>query len=205
MIELSVLKKPYYCRTKDQLWYRETGVAIDIVLKGQDIVTLRDMSSSQNIFNAASPSRASETANGIVRRLKAVDRQFLEVYQSEDTETQKLMCIVLIMLTDHTFYSFMNEVYREKLITESDELYDRDFEAFIHDLQGRDARASKWKDGGIHSMKTNMKYILSDADMITERGDPRRIVRPLLNQRLADFLKEDGLIQVYKILEGERA
>lgn len=42
-----------------------------------------------------------------------------------------------------------------------------------------------------------------EAEFISDLGTMRTIVRPILNEDMITFLKEEGLTQIYKILVGE--
>ena len=61
---------------------------------------------------------------------------------SESIEMQKILCVVTVMLDDRSFYTFMDEVFKEKLITRDNVLYKDDLVAFIHKLQERDEKAA---------------------------------------------------------------
>ena len=82
---------------------------------------IRRESLDKNIFNASSTSRSKEIAQAVTRRINAVDSAYLSFFVGRNTESQQLLCIVMVMLTDHTFLEFMDSVYREKLIQQDNE------------------------------------------------------------------------------------
>lgn len=100
MIEMSVLSAPFACRTKDLLWYRETRQCISLLRDGQSLQEIKKMGEEENIFNASSASRADNIRVVLARRIRAVNDRFLEFFESQDTMTQKQLCIVLVMLTE---------------------------------------------------------------------------------------------------------
>ncbi|MGN0241627.1 MAG: DUF1819 family protein [Candidatus Weimeria sp.] len=205
MITMSVLNQKYSCRTKDRLWYREIKTAIDKILAG-DLTTadIGKVSLNENIFNASSASRAKEIAQAVTRRIKAVDSAYLTFFKKRNTENQQLLCIVMVMLTDHSFLEFMDTVYREKLIQQDEILLDSDILGFFHRLQEKDERAAKWTDAGIKKTRDNYKSMLKEAGMLSESGTERKIIRPILDKEMEDFLQSEGLVGIYKILAGER-
>ena len=76
MIEMRVLSAPFVCRTKDLLWYRETKQCIELLKEGKTLDEIKELSQNENIFNAASSSRADnipccygETSEGGKRRV----------------------------------------------------------------------------------------------------------------------------------------
>lgn len=203
MIEMKVLSAPFVCRTKDLLWYRETRQCISMLRDGKTLQEIKSLSEEENIFNAASASRADNIWAVIARRIRAVNDRFLEFFESQDTMTQKQLCIVLVMLTDHAFYQFMDEVFREKLIMGLKELQDSDLIGYIHELQQTDERIARWTDAAVVKVRDNYKHILKEAEFISDLGTTRQIVRPILNEAMGAFLKEEGLTPIYKILAGE--
>ncbi|MBS5881825.1 MAG: DUF1819 family protein [Lachnoanaerobaculum sp.] len=205
MIEMKVLSAHFACRTKDLLWYRETKQCIELLREGKSLQEIKELSQNENIFNAASASRADNIRVVTARRLNAVNKHFLEFFESQDTMTQKQLCIVLVMLTDYTFYKFMNDVFKEKLILGVTELHDSDLIGFIHSLQENDERITKWSDAAVIKVRDNYKHILKEAEFISETGTIRTIVRPIVNDAMEHFLQEEGLTPIYKILAGENA
>lgn len=205
MITVSVLNQRYPCRTRDRLWYREIKTATDKILVGNlTIADIGKASLDDNIFNASSVSRAKEIAQVVSRRINAVDSAYLFFFATRNTENQQLLCIVMVMLTDHSFLEFMDTVYREKLIQHDDILRDSDIMGFFHRLQEKDESAAKWTDAGIKKAIDNYKSMLKEAGMLSESGVERKIIRPILDKEMEDFLRSEGLARVYKILAGER-
>ncbi len=204
MIRFDILEAPFRCRTKDTLRFQEMRVAIAHLAQGKTIEDLQRMSVEENIFSAVSPSRAKEIMSIMRRRLAKVDSAFFSFFLSEPIEMQKILCVVTVMLEDRTFYTFMDEVYREKLIIGESLLYKDDLIAFFHKLQAQDERAASWTDYGIIKLRDNFKSILRDGGLISATGQDRQILRPLLTERTASFLDAQGLLPIRKILIGER-
>lgn len=205
MIQWKVLEQNYPCRTRDRLWYREIKKAISLMVKDhKTLEEIRILSQKSNIFNASSASRAKELQAVVGRRISAVDDSFLTFFQKSNTETQLQLCIVMVMLTDRSFLEFMDSVFREKLIKNDLILKDSDLIGFFHNLQDKDERASKWTDAGIKKTRDNYKSMLKEAGMLSESGIERQIIRPLISPEAEDFLKEEGLERICKILTGER-
>ena len=205
MINMSAQNQRYYCRTKDLLWYRETKIAVEKVLHG-DMTTadIRRESLDKNIFNAFSASRSKEIAQAVTRRVNAVDSAYLSFFATRNTENQQLLCIVMVMLTDHTFLEFMDSVYREKLIQQDIILRDSDIMGLFHRIQEKDESAAKWTDASLRKVRDNYKSMLKEAGMLSESGTERKIIRPILDKEMENFLQSEGLIRIYKILAGER-
>ena len=204
MMTFDVLEQPFFCRTKDTLRFQEMKMAIEHMANGKTIDDLEEMSAEENLFSAVSKSRAKEILSIMRRRLGKVDQAFFNFFLSEPIEMQKILCVVTVMLDDRSFYTFMDEVYKEKLITGENVLYKDDLIAFIHKLQARDEKAAGWSDAGIKKMRDNFKSILRDGGLISATGNDRQILRPLLTDETEKFLEDQGLTPIRKILSGER-
>ena len=203
MIEMTVLSAPFACRTKDLRWYRETKQCIELLREGKSLDDIKILSENENIFNAASSSRADNIRVVTARRLKAVNEEFLSFFSAQDAMAQKQLCVVLVMLTDRTFYEFMNAIFKEKMILGVYELHDSDLVGFVHRLQESDERIAKWSDAAVIKVRDNYKYILKEAEFISKTGTTREIVRPIISDAMKTFLIDEGLLPIYKILAGE--
>lgn len=204
MIEMKVLNAKYPARVKDYLWSRETRQTIELLQQGKSLGEIKELSETENVYNAISKSRANEIRMAVFRRLRTVDKEFLAFFVSQTVEIQKILCLVLVMLSDHTFLRFMDEVYREKLIVGNTDLSDADFFSFLHKLQAEDEHAAKWTDAALGKIRDNFKSILREGGLLTEAGNPRKILRPLMGQEQEEFFQAEGIGYLYKILTGER-
>ena len=205
MIEMNILQERYSCRTKDLLWFKEMRLAVELIVKEKKTLSdIKRLSEQVNLYNAASSSRANEIRIVIARRINRVNESFLEFYFRQTTDVQKLLTIIMIMLTDRTFLEFMNDVYKEKLITGEMELYDSDIMGYLHRLQDQDSQAEKWTDEGMKKVRGNYKLILKDSGIISDTGVVRKILKPIISAELRDFLRKEGLTQIYHILAGVR-
>ena len=208
MIELSVLEQRYPCRTKEYLWYKETCQAVEMIVNEQKtLAEIKCLSEQENIFNAATISRANEIRIVVARRIRAVNNLFLCKFLSLDIQMQKLFCIVMVMLTDRMFFEFMDFVYREKLITNCPVLRDSDIIGYIHSIQDHEDYASKWTDAGIRKVRDNYKSILKEAGLISDNrinGTERKIIKPIIKSEVREFLIAEGIGRIEKILAGER-
>jgi len=103
------------------------------------------------------------------------------------------------------FYDFMNDVYREKLITGNIILADADVRIFFTDKQRESEKVSGWTDATLDRLKRCYKTYLSEAGLLLERGKgDRKIIKPLIDNRLSALLAETNKNQIVSILLGTR-
>jgi len=206
MIEADIYGMPYVCRTKDLLWAHETRLIFSLLMNdGLSMNDIKQKIEDENIFNAASVSRAKETRQALTRRNAAVDDDFRNTLLKSSDEIQKVMCIILIMITDRTFYEFMDLVFREKLITGDLKLSDADVIGYIHEIQAKDEKASKWTDAGIKKLRSQYYMILREAGLLST-GDLKnqKLLKPILPPLYTDYLDDNGMERICRILTGER-
>ena len=197
--------QPYKCKTKDYFWFNEVRQAISaIVDDGISIDDLSELSTNSNFFNAASKARAKETTSGVIRRLKVADEAFFSFFMQQFVQDQKILNMVLIMLENRSMYEFMNEVFKEKLISGDMYISDAEIIGFIHDIQAKDDKAATWGDASVKKFRTCIKGYLNDSGLSVLEGKGVKIVRPILGKQMEDFLKKEDLTEVYKMLAGER-
>lgn len=201
---LAVLSQPYPARVKDQFWFRELRQAVALLADGKSFADIKKLSEEENVFNARSASRANEIRQAVERRLKAVGPSFYAFFQGSPLATQKLLALCLLMLTDHTFYRFMDDCFREKLLTGDKELYDRDILRIFRDIQDEVPRTASWTDATLRKVRATYRGFLREAGLLTGDKEPYQIQRPLLSQELRDYLREEDLTGLEKILTGER-
>lgn len=205
MIEFNVINKPYQCKIKELLWFQEMRQTVAMLTcEGKTMQEIREQSSIENIFNAASKSRANEIGRAIANRIAAVDHEYLQLFMKQDIEMQKLLSVISVMLDDHTFFEFMDQVYREKLIINDLTLGDAECIGYIHDLQSRNEKAASWTDGAVRRLRDYFKAILRDGGLISKQGEPRTVIKPIMTREIEEFLQVNRLDGIRKILAGER-
>ncbi|WP_102342723.1 DUF1819 family protein [Galactobacillus timonensis] len=206
MTELKVLSLPYSCRTDEWLYYKETRKVIQLLVNDHmEPADIKKLNKEQNIFNAVTARHSNDICIAVLRRIASTDDDFRRMFLEKDVDTQKVMCVMMIMLTNHTFYDFMDHIYKEKLILNDNHLTRAEVLSFMHELQNRDDKASKWIDKSIKKFVGVILSILSEAGMIARDGKDYQIRRPILTADVVDLLKSSGLQQIYNMLLGERS
>lgn len=182
MININIYDMPYVCRTKDLLWVHETETMFSLMIReGKSIEEIKQKIEDENIFNAASANRAGDIRKALTRRSNAVDDEFRTTFLNQSKDAQKIMCAILLMLTDRTFYEFMDLVYREKLITGNIKISDADVIGYIHDVQAKDEKACQ------RAVKEARWYGILRCKLLIYRY--RRFIRALCSSTRAGWRK----------------
>ena len=204
MFALSVTTQPYPARVKEKYWFRELKQAVSFLQDGGSFAELKQKSEQENFFGAGSVSRAREIRRAVERRMKTVDASFYRFFLQSSLETQKLLALTLILLTDHTFFRFMDECFRDKVMTGDFELDDREFFRVFREIQEDEPQTRKWTDATLKKIRSNYRSILKEAGLLTGTKSPYHIQKPLISQDLHGFFQREGLEAIEKIYTGAR-
>ena len=204
-MEFTVLEEQYRCRTMEYFWFFETKQAIqEIVDHNIDFSEIDQLSKNENFFSAVSSSRARETTNGVIRRLKVADEAFFTFFMKQPIELQKLLVLVLMMVDNRTIFEFMNDVFKEKLLFDDMTITDGEVIGFIHSIQEKDVKAAEWSDSSVKKLRSSLKGYLRESSLAVTEGRNLKIMKPILSQAFIDFLAQENLEVITKVFMGER-
>jgi hypothetical protein len=185
-------------------WFSEFRKMISLLDSGKSFDDIKAMAVSDNIFSAATAMRSKQIFSTVSMRVSGLPDSVYEVFRESTAEIQKLIVILSIMNTDTLFFEFMNEVYREKLITRDTALTDMDIRVFFHDKQRESEKVASWTDKTIKRLQNSYKAWLSDAGLLDHGSGDRKIIRPLLDSRLEALLSNTDMDPLLKVLTGTR-
>jgi hypothetical protein len=165
---------------------------------------IKEMIQRENLFMASSKARSTMIFSTVSRRIKSLPKDFYPVFELSDISNQKIIVLIAIMLSDALFFDFMHEVYREKLIIGVEELKDSDITIFFKNKQIQDEKVAGWKDETLKRLGASYKNVLMEAGLIGQSKGSRKILKPILDKRLEDCLKDNDLLVVLNALTGVR-
>lgn len=189
---------------KFSFWFFEFRKVIDLLQEGLTMYEIKVINEKQNIFLAPSSARATMIFNTVSKRVQALPVSILPLFKGSDISTQKLMNLIAILYTDDLFFDFVYEVYREKLIIGKDTLADSDFQVFFREKQLQSERVAKWTDETLKRLGGCYKTMLSEAGLIDNSFGNRKILRPIIDPILDDWLKSNNMEQLLCAFMGVR-
>lgn len=188
----------------DSFWFSEFKKTIGLLNSGMALGEIKEKNKKENIFMAPSETRSLQVFNTVSRRIRALDKDFLTLFEQSDIFNQKLIALIAVMESDSLFFDFIYEVYREKLIIGVDEISDTDISVFFKDKQVQSQRVAKWTDETIRRLGDSYKTILMEAGVLERASDTRKILKPIMDRSLEDKLKGCGMESTFRALRGER-
>lgn len=189
---------------KLSFWFNEFRKMVSLLRSGKTITEIKAMAESDNIFSAVTPMRSKQIFNTISARVSVFLDEHYDIFEESALETQKLITLASIMVTDTLFFDFMNEVFREKLITGDTVLTDADMRVFFLDKQRENEKVAGWKDETLVRLRKCYKTYLAEAGLLKRGVNDRKIIKPLVDDRLVALLSEDDMKPVLNVLTGTR-
>lgn len=178
---------------KHSLWFAEFRKVIQLIQDGHTLADIKTLSQNENIFAAPTQRRAVEIFNTVSKRVKNIPSSMIQVFVECDISTQKLIAIIAIMRTEALFFDFMYEVYREKLMMGSQELTDSDIRIFFKNKQLQSEKVAGWTENTLHRLGICFKTLLMEAGLTDRSSGAKTILKPIIDQRLEQCLKDEGM------------
>ncbi|MCU6796833.1 DUF1819 family protein [Paenibacillus sp. WQ 127069] len=189
---------------KQSFWFSEFRKVVSLINKGKTLNEIKELNIEENLFAAPTQERAIQIFNTVSRRVKSLDQSIYQLFEQSDVSTQKIIAIIAIMKTDSLFFDFIYEVYREKLIIGSDELVGSDIRIFFKDKQLQSEKVASWTDYTLRRLGTCYKTMLMEAGLTDRASGNRKILKPILDKSLEQYLNENGMEMMIHALTGVR-
>ena len=190
--------------TKLSFWFSEFRKVIELLGSGKTLLEIKKINLEENIFSAPTQARAIRMFNTVSTRIKSLDQSFYTLFAQSDISNQKVIVLIAVMQSDSLFFDFVYEVYREKLIIGVDELADSDFGIFFKDKERQSEKVAKWEDYTLKRLGTCYKTMLMEAGLIDRTTGNRKILKPIIDKSLEDYLKANGMEIILHALTGVR-
>lgn len=189
---------------KHSFWFMEFRKVVQLLSEGKTLDEIKKLNQEENIFGAPTVMRATQIFNTVSARIKMLDESFYPVFITSEVSTQKLFNLVATMAYDTLFGEFVYEVIREKMIIGNDEFADSDIRVFFKNKQLQDEKVAEWTDATLKRLGACYKTLLYEAGMTDKGKECRKILKPILDPVMANWLKDHDMEIMVKALTGVR-
>lgn len=189
---------------KHSFWFMEFRKVVQLLSEGKTLDEIKKLNQEENIFGAPTVMRATQIFNTVSARIKMLDESFYPVFVTSEVSTQKLFNLVATMAYDTLFGEFVYEVFREKMIIGNDEFADSDIRVFFKNKQLQDEKVAEWTDATLKRLGACYKTLLYEAGMTDKGKECRKILKPILDPVMANWLKDHDMEIMVKALTGVR-
>ncbi len=186
------------------LWFNEFNIYLGHILTGKSVVEVNELSDSENILQAQTPTRARQISRILGHRVEALPNNIKELYDQLDINNKKIVDFISIMLCSKLISEFMYETYRDELILGDTRLEDSEIQAFITRKQEESEQVAGWTDQTTHRLKAALKTFLRDTGLVrNEKNGISDSVTPVfLDDQLVEAMQDGGLEQELSSLRG---
>lgn len=189
---------------KHSFWFMEFRKVVQLLSEGKTLDEIKKLNQEENIFGAPTVMRATQIFNTVSARIKMLDESFYQVFVTSEVSTQKLFNLVATMAYDTLFGEFVYEVIREKMIIGNDEFADSDIRVFFKNKQLQDEKVAEWTDATLKRLGACYKTLLYEAGMTDKGKECRKILKPILDPVMGNWLKDHDMEIMVKALTGVR-
>jgi len=185
-------------------WFTEFRRTLRLLAEGKTYADIKLMVTNDNLYETATPARAKQIYNTITARIKELDSSVYSLFLHSDLPSQKLIALTAVMALDTLFFEFMYEVVREKFILGVDELTDTDVSIFFKHKRVQDEKVATWTDQTLKRLGNTYRGILYEAGLLANNKAPHKLIRPILDPGLEQWLLANKMEAVVKVLLGGR-
>lgn len=189
---------------KHSFWFMEFRKVVQLLSEEKTLDEIKKLNQEENIFGAPTVMRATQIFNTVSARIKMLDESFYPVFVTSEVSTQKLFNLVATMAYDTLFGEFVYEVIREKMIIGNDEFADSDIRVFFKNKQLQDEKVAEWTDATLKRLGVCYKTLLFEAGMTDKGKECRKILKPILDPVMANWLNDHDMEIMVKALTGVR-
>lgn len=189
---------------KHQFWFNEFRQTVKLLNDGRSLEEIKTLVLEDNLYSTSSVARAKQTFATVTARINELDSSFYRVFTYADLQTQKMFALVAAMAYDTLLFEIVYELIRDKMILGSNEIAEKEFVRFIESKQSQDPRAASWTDETCKRLAGTYKSILFEAGLLNSNKGDRKIVKPIIDIELSDWLNNHGMEIYIKALTGVR-
>ncbi|MCD8362900.1 MAG: DUF1819 family protein [Lachnospiraceae bacterium] len=184
-------------------WFLEFKKVVRLRQDGMSYDEIKKRCVGENLFGAAKEYRALRMAGYVITRAKAMDDRLVDIFESSDLATQKLINLITILRTDRLFFEFVYEVYREKILLGAEMMDETDVNVFFTRKEAQSDLIAGWKDSTKRHLRSNYLNFMTDANLLTVIDKKKTITPPILDTALERCLLAENETAMVKALTGE--
>lgn len=183
-------------------WFVEMKKLIRLKNEKKSENEIKSLCIDENLFGAINENRARRMYGYLWNRVKHMDDKLIQLFETSDVATQKIINLITILERDKLFFEFIFEVYREKVILGTDEISDFDLNVFFKNKEVQSNEVSRWIDKTKKRLGSAYLNFMMDANLITVVDKKKTITPPVLDSELEKYLEAGGKQSLVKAIRG---
>ncbi len=186
----------------ESFWFSEFKEYLKLVKENMPSDEIKNSIVKNNLFGVPNEYRAGRVYGYIKKRADSVDEQTMELFFSSDLSTQKLINFICIMRNSRILFEFVNEVYKDKIITGTEIIERSDVSIFFKNKDLQSEEVAEWKDATKKRLCGSFLTMLTEANMLSLKDKKRYINLPILDTELEKYLESNGEADIIKAITG---
>lgn len=186
----------------ESFWFSEFKEYLKLVKENMPSDEIKNSIVKNNLFGVPNEYRAGRVYGYIKKRADFVDEQAMKLFFSSDLSTQKLINFICIMRNSRIFFEFVNEVYKDKIITGTEIIERSDVSIFFKNKDLQSEEVAEWKDATKKRLCGSFLTMLTEANMLSLKDKKRHINLPILDTKLEKYLESNGEADIIKAITG---
>lgn len=187
---------------KFQFWFTEFVQAMGMANDNDDFTAMRQRVLTENTFHASSHARLITTTGVVLRRVSSLTPAMRVLFDQLDPVNQRIVNLIAIMNTEQLMYAFMYDVFRPELILGDRQIEAYEMAAFFKKLPLTHKEASQWTEETLRKLQSTVAQYMRRAQIVKDYKDTLVVENYLLDERLADRLREENHLDYLAILTG---
>lgn len=185
-----------------RFWFYESKQYIEMLNDGMTSDEIQRLSENENIFGAASSSRAKEIFNTVRRRVNILGKEIQKLFPKLNIDNQKVVVLISVLLLNDLLLEFMLEVYQVQLQKGQMQLTVTDYKAFFSEKQRINETVASWKPYTYNRLGSAYKKYLLEAGLIREDGDADLMTLKVIDTKVLQWLKMIGRPDIIRAVTG---
>lgn len=184
--------------------YIESKRIAEMILQGKTEEDRRYEAIELNAIQMPSLDRRKTSYKEISHRLSFLDDFLLEKFMNSDADTAKAILAYAILQADQLYYEFMREIYLEKILLLQKDLAKKEVINFLYKKAEQSEVVAKWADNTKERLAGGFIQMMRESGFIVRNHEEHQVfTHPLINQRVSEYLRKNGIKPIVEIMLGE--
>lgn len=183
-------------------WFNEFRKYNELFREGHTEKEIRQLQKDENIFLAPSESYGTKKVGEVARRTRTLPPQIINMFFNVDINSQKIINLLGIMMTDRLFFEYVYEVYRQNILMGAKVFEDSDVRVFFRNKSEQSEKVNNFSDAAKKRLAGAYKTYLKEANLLVEKDGKLLINQVILDLNLENLLKEPEMYPYYKAIQG---
>ena len=185
-------------------WFIELKKYISLLNENCSHQEIREKQEKENFLAAPSKEYAIKILGEMKRRTSILPKNILEYFSRADIQTQKLINLLGVLLTDKLLFEFVYAKYREEIQLGIKEYSPSIVRTFLREMQNKNEEVAKFSENSIKRMIGAYGTYLREAGLLEDIDGRTYYKNVFIDLELEELMEKSGLNSYVKAIKGVR-